>query len=160
MARYKIDAGKEIETVTPAELRGELSAWMVDAAKGLRIVGIQAQGTANATTGAVRVGGHVTLGGGKLGPRVGFVWAVQRLAVRIGDAPAAYSLYVNASNPQNLVRDVSGAANGYCGFGKSELVLLQDDALVISGVGAASDNVFITGSAIEAPVGLLYKLLG
>jgi hypothetical protein len=160
MATFKIDAGKQIETVTPAELEGSLKAWMVDAAKGLRIVQIQAQGTANATTGAVRVGGHVTLTGGKVGPKAGFVWAVQRLAVRIADTPAAYNLYINANNPNNFVRDVSGAMNGYCSFGKSELVLLQDDALVFTANADAGAVVSITGAAIEAPVGLLYKLLG
>ncbi len=158
MAEFKMTAGGKFETLTRDELDASLKTWMVESVKGMRPIRFDAQGAATAA--AVTMGGATTLTGGRLGPEVGYVWAVQRLAVRVEGQPGAFSVYVNAANPANLVRDVNALANGYAGFGRDELLLSGSDTLVIQGSTAGESGLItVSGAAVEMPVGLLWKWL-
>ena len=158
MAEFVMSAGKKFETLTKAELDASLRAWMVEAVKGMRPIRFDAQGTGTAA--AVTLGGATTLTGGRLGPEPGYVWAVQRLAVRVEGVPGAYSVYVNQLDAAHLVRDVNAAANGYARFGRDELLLGGGDTLVVQGSTAGESGlVTVSGAAVEMPVGLLWKWL-
>lgn len=156
MAKCKLSAGQEIETITPGELRALLREWQVDVAKGLRPILFDAQGTATAG-GAIELGGAATLVGGTLGPRPAFWWAVTRLAVRVnGAAAGAFAVGLGSSH----VRDVPVAANGYAQFAAQELLVGNADTLTIAATGvAAAATVTVTGAAVEIPQALLWRWL-
>lgn len=160
MAEYKMTAGGTFHTLTQDELHSTLKQWQLDRIKGLRTVTISAQGTTDAS-GNLTLGGPFALTGGKLGPAAGYVWAVKRLAIRVnGLTNVAWSLYVNNPDANNLVRDQPNTGTGYVSFSDTELILNGDDTLCFgfTGVGA-NVSVSVSGQGIEAPIGLLWKLL-
>ena len=156
MPKFTMSAGKEFETLSKAELDASLKEWMIDVVKGIRPVNISSQGNAVAT--AVTLGGATSLTGGTLGPEAGYWWAVSRLAVRIDSVPAAFSLYRNATNPGDLIRDVPGEANGYAAFGPYELMIAGGDTLLIQANSLTETGLLtVSGQAVEIPNQLVWK---
>lgn len=158
MPKATMSAGKEFETLSKAELDASLKEWMIEAIKGIRPVAIMSQGTADAT-GSVVLGGATSVTGGTLGPREGYWWAVQRLAVRVDGVPAPYSVYRNTVAAGDLVRDVPGENYGYASFGPWELMLVGGESLVIqsNSLTASTGVLTVAGQAVEIPNGLLWK---
>ena len=154
---HTLSAGKQLDILTAKEMSALLREWMVDVARGARPVKISSQATADAA-GVIRVGGTLTPTGGTLGPNPGFWWAVTRLAVRVDGVPAAFSVFINEENPNNVVRDVLIGANGYAPFGAQELLVGNGDALLVKAAGTANTGVCtVTGCAVEFPEQLLWK---
>ena len=158
MPKATMSAGKEFETLSKAELDASLKEWMIEAIKGIRPVSISSQGNAD-SSGQVALGGAASLTGGTLGPREGFWWAVQRLAVRVDAVPAAFSIYRNQVAAGELVRDVPGEAYGYASFGPWELMLGGGDTLVVQtqSLVPTTGLVTVAGQAVEIPNGLVWK---
>jgi hypothetical protein len=157
--KQKFNAGAELDILTKRELSSALKEWMVDVAKGCRPIRINAQGVAG-SDGTVTIGGAATLTGGKLGPAPGFWWAITRIAVRVDQLPAAYSLYFNGPHVNSLVRDLDGTQNGYASFGAHECLVGNQDQLVIRATSlVAGSTVTASGAAVEIPSQLLWKWL-
>jgi hypothetical protein len=157
--RQKFQAGAELDILTPAEMSRLLREWMVDVARGARPVAISAAATAGADS-KITVGGSVTLTGGTMGPGAGFWWAVTRLAVRVDDVPAAYTIYTGEPHTSRLVRDVDASAGGYAAFGSHELLVGNSTPLAVRASGSStSSRATVTGCAIEFPESLLWKWL-
>ena len=158
MAKCRLSAGQEIETLTAGELRAVLREWQIDVAKGLRPITFSAQGTTDGT-GALELGGAKTLSGGQLGPQPAFWWAVDRLAIRVdGAAAGAFSVFHGQASGLTLVRDVPASANGYVSFNNRGLMVSGADSMVITLSGAgATKPVTVSGAAIEIPQALLWR---
>lgn len=160
MAEFKLTAGGVINTLTKEELDHSLKSFQIQNAVGARPVHFSAQGVVDGS-GALSIGGAVTLTGGTLGPGSGFYWVVNRLALRVNNAAqASFSIFINSAQPQSLVRDVISTANGYASFPTPDLVLNPDDSLVVTASGGTTGHVaVVTGQAIEVPATLLWKVL-
>lgn len=161
--KQKFNAGADLDVVSGSELRQAMSGlqdWMVSVAKGLRPVDIEGSAVADGT-GLIQVGGALTLSGGRLGPEAGFWWAVTRLAVRIDNVPAAFSLYLNHPGSNAVIRDVDATAGGYLPFGAHELLVGNSDTLYLRGSGSTpgTSRMTVTGQAIEIPQQLLWRWL-
>lgn len=156
--------GSEIDVLSTKDLQEAVKGWqqwMVDVARGVRPIRFNAQGDSDAN-GLIQVGGAVTLTGGRLGPDDGYSWAVCRLAVRVDGEPGAFSLYVGGAHTNSLIRDVTGDANGYVGFGAQECLLIGGEQLYLraSSEHLSTKNVCtVSGAAIEIPNQLMWKWL-
>lgn len=161
MAKFKIQAGAEIDVVTHKEMTDALghasTAWIQDLARGDRFRSIQGRTTIAAT--AVAVGGD-TDQQNSLGPSQGFVWSVRRLAIIAGTAAdvALLGLYRNSTGPGDTIIPV-GSLTAYRGFETNEVVLYPGDKLLLSGTGlAGTGQVVLTGQVRELPVSLAWRL--
>jgi hypothetical protein len=160
MAKFKIQAGAELDVLTHDELKTALSAftatWHQEVARGDRFRDIRATGTIAAT--AVSIGGDKDTGN-NLGPSAGFVWSVQRLAVVAGtvDDVAKLTLFKNDNGPGSQVKPVLATYNS---FGPRELVLYPGDVLLVENFSAlgGSGNITLTGSVREVPIALAWRL--
>jgi len=152
MAKFKIQAGAELDLLTPKELKDELAAamksWRAEMARGGVFKQLQLSGTTTA-------GGELLMGGDLVeqgaGPGPGFMWSVRRLNV-VGMADGdTVTLYINDANPRSAVRSFTAAAP-YYGFHPNELVLKSSDRLVVAGSSLPVTTEFVvTGGVKEVP---------
>lgn len=164
MAKVKIQAGAEIDTLNKTELDQALRTtsrdWFQQVARGDRYRRFSAKGTIAAA--AVSIGG-ADQADAVLGPAEGFVWAVQRVGVHgLTTYPAgtteAVRLYVNDEGPSSLVHP---ALLGYVDFGPQALILYPGDVLLLAAADlAATGTVTLTGQAREVPMPLAWRLGG
>lgn len=157
MAKFKINAGAEINVLDKDELRGELAharaSWVSEVAKGVRWKRASMWGTSDGA-GLVTIGES---GDNQLGPGEGFVWRIRRLSISGYDpvAPSLQSLalYQGSANASAIIVPKLGTYNT-----QMDEVLMPKDTLVVAGTAAISTKVWVTVQVTEAPVALLWRL--
>lgn len=157
MAKFKIQAGAEIDTCTKKEMEDAIAAastnWIGEVARGDRFRRFSAYG--DVLTNTITIGESPD---SRIGPDPGFVWAVRRIALSV--VPAAgdnIKLYHDSDNDSALIcTDITN----YLGFDQGELVLYPGDTLLIKGAYTASDGVrvWVTGQARELPISLAWRI--
>lgn len=154
--KFKINAGVDIETTTPAEVAGMLDSsqqsWFAEMARGLKHFEF-------VLTGAV-VGGVVDMADLDAGPRQGFVWAVRRLSVDRLNTADVLSVYRAPAAPSRFV-DVLTASRPSIKPASTGLVLHGGQSLQVTGTGLITEAVelVVTGEAVECPEFMIWKLL-
>lgn len=159
MARFKINAGVDIETATPHEISGMLDSqqqsWFAEMARGLKHFRFELAGAV--ATGAVDMADAGTQ------PRPGFVWAVRRLSVDqlgTGDALRVYRTPSGTpGDPQRFLYQLS-ATSPSVQPGSAGLILHGGEGLEVRGTGLVTTAavLVVTGEAIEAPEFMMWKL--
>jgi hypothetical protein len=154
--RFTVNAGVEIETVTPAELQEALTGWRAEVRRGVKTRHFSATTTATAGETFVIDG---TNGDDELGPRKDFVWKL--LSVAIGgngftQGTDAVSIFIGDATASRLV--ASGITRQHS-FAPN--YLMGGEVLGFTGAATADALGFVTvsGYAIEAPAELLSELL-
>lgn len=153
--KIKIQAGAELETLSPGELRDELTraraAWISEVSRGVRARRFSATGTSDA-------GGAITIGvvGDGVGPDTGMVWLLRRFSVQ-GYNPAGtdtLALYNGStSGSAVIVPKLQTWQTDMDEF------LMPGDRLVVAGTVAINTQVWITGQVQEAPASLLWRMM-
>lgn len=163
MAKFKIQAGADIEVVTPSELKKQLdalhAAWVADVTIGARWTRFSA--TATVASSAFELGGPSRPDDG-LGPAPGFIWDVRRVHVGGMDETDVAELYVNDANPSSLIGSTDDVV-GAMWLLDRQAVLYPGEALVVAGSSLSVANgsrITVTGMAQEIPVSLAWKLIG
>jgi hypothetical protein len=155
--KFKINAGVDIETATPAEVAGMLDSsqqsWFAEMARGVKHFRFGFTGAV--TTGAVDISSAQ-----QGGPNQGFVWAVQRLSVDslgTGDTLRVYRAPVQ----QNTFYGLLTATSPEIHFGSKGMILHGGEELEITGTGltTTATNLTVSGEAIELPEFMLWKFL-
>jgi hypothetical protein len=152
MAKFRIQAGAELDLLTPKEFKDELGAafksWREEMARGGVFKQLQLSGTTDAA-GALVMGGDLVEQGA--GPGPGFMWSVRRLYVYGMADGDTVTVYINDANPRSAVCPIT-AALPYRGFHPNELVLKGSDRLVIAGSSLPIATEFVvTGAVKEVP---------
>jgi len=160
MAKTKMTAGAEIETLTPPELAGHLDRftkhWYQEKARGVTTFRFDSTAT---VTGA----GALTVPATAqplIGPKAGFAWAVQCGRVQGLLSGDSLSIFRNSSSvPGNFVGQFTAGAP-VMPFGSKGLILRGDERLIIVGSSLmATGDVTVNFEGIEVPDPDLYKLL-
>jgi hypothetical protein len=154
--KTKITHGAEIETLTPAELKAGLTAttasWFQEMARGLS--------TARFTSTATISGAAVTFpppGETRIGPEVGFAWAVQRVSAYGLDSADVLQVFRNVAVPETYLGQITTASP--MTLGSKAVILRSDERLVITGTSlTATGTIAVNGEAVELPEMDLYKL--
>lgn len=120
MSKFKINAGGEIETVTPDELRRELRSWFSEVVRGVKFRQASAEGVA--------AGGVVTFE--LRGPDEGFMWAVTRMAAAGLGAGEDLQVYRNDVSDSQLIHPALVTVEV---FPPASLVLQAGEKLVVTG---------------------------
>lgn len=154
MAKFKLNAGAEFDTITAEEMRGVLAdamrSWAVETTRGVRFSRIIGQGTI--------ASGSVEIAGPALGPASGFVWDVRRLRVIGGAAADVFTVYVNSTDVSGEVCTTDDFTKRLMAFDE-QLVLYPGDVLHIKGTSlAGTGQVTVTGQVRELPVTLAWRL--
>lgn len=164
----KLAAGQTINTLTKDEFKDAMDTvtrdWFNQVSRGDRYRRFSGEGTVAA--GLLEIGGPSALDA-NLGPKDGFVWAVQRIAVKglttyAGDPSAAstepVALFLNDTGPSSLVHP---QITGYQAFGSYELILYPGDTLLVTGQSLTHTGIItLTGMAREVPLPLAWRLGG
>ena len=156
MAKFKIQAGAEIDVLTENEMRKGLkdfaASWMAETTRGDKY--------RRFSTFADISGAEVTIGAGaqpRIGPAEGFIWAVKRIALTNYDPSAeTLALYLNSTESSAVVHPSLVVYNA---FDSTQLVMYPGDTLVVYGSSLSSTGrVWLTGQARELPIGLAWRL--
>lgn len=160
MAKFKINAGAEIDVLTEKELSSALdkmsSSWMAEVTKGFkyrRFLGV-------ATIAAASV--SITEGQDNiLGPGAGLMWAVNSLVVGGLAVADSVDVLINDSDPVATFTRAAGTGNYVRqSFGQTDLVLNPNDYLSLVGSGlTAVGQVKLYGRCTELSRVLAYKLV-
>lgn len=154
MAKFKINAGAEIETATKKEVEEVVRAasinWIGEVSRGDRYKRFSTYGTILGNE--VQIGINSTQ---KIGPEAGFVWSVLRLAIS-----------VEASNVDLYINDISTSSLVYPDMPRyfnpavAEIVLYGGETLIWDVDHTADDGtpVWVTGQIRELPVSLAWRL--
>lgn len=158
--KVKIQAGAELDTISPEEMRKELElfgkSWFSEISKGDRYKRISASVQAD-SSGDFALGGSSALGG-YLGPAEGFIWSVKRLmlAEPFDDTTQTANLYINDASPASQVRTFTDA---YLPFTSDSLVLMPGETLLVTSVNVTASTYYtLTGQVHEMPLSLLWRL--
>jgi hypothetical protein len=154
MAKFKINAGAEIDTITKAELRDEMDRmrvnWVGEIARGIRTRRVSAFAD-------VTGGGTVTFGENgdqTISPADGFVWKVKRLSVTGYDPTTdTLALYHSSVSPSAVIHPDLDVHNVL------DEILNAGEKLVLSGTATANGRLWVTAQVWEAPHALAWKLL-
>lgn len=96
--KFPIQAGKDIETVTPDELRRELRSWFAEVVRGVRFRNVSGAGNLSAAGAAL-----ITIDG----PDEGFLWSITRMSLfgtSLAAAPAEWvSVFRNDVSGTTLI---------------------------------------------------------
>lgn len=159
MAKFRINAGAELETLTQPELDKSLSkftvAW-IDALKtGVRFRRFIVQGTADGT-------GALTMKG--VGPAESMVWSITRfnLANLATAGTVIVQAFINGTQDGDMVKGNFTTTNNSTAheFEGPGLVLRPGDLFLVTCSGlTASTPVTLTGNASEVPFNNAYALL-
>lgn len=148
--KIKLHAGAELETLTAAELRGELRAWSGEVLRGARFR--RRSWIGEGAGAALQIRGD--------GPAEGFVWAVTRLTVSgAGFDPLSQkvNVYLNEATPTQL----QYAELNYNAFpGDHGIIVEPGDALLfaVTGTVAAGAQVIVTATVKEVPALMQWAL--
>lgn len=155
MAKFKIQAGAEIDVLGKDELRAELdharSNWVGEVSRGIRWRRASMSGVSDGVTGVVLFGDRSE---SMLGPEEGFVWLVKRLSITSYDPTTqALALYQGAASSSAIIVPKLAAYQT-----QMDELLMPGDSLVISGTVAISTKIWATVQVKEAPIALLWRL--
>jgi hypothetical protein len=160
MAITKIQAGAEIDAVSPQELQTHLDRyiqdWYQEKARGVLTFRIDSTAT---VTGAGALSVPATAQP-PIGPKGGYAWAVQSGRVQGLLSGDSLSLFRNSSQtPGNFVGQLSAAAPAVT-FGSKGLILRGEEKLLVVGASLmATGDVTVNFEGVEVPDADLYKLL-
>lgn len=164
MAKFKMQAGATLDTLTQPELDRSLTrfitSWRKETTRGVNFRRLSRFGTADAS-GNVRIGGTDSAVPG-LGPEPGFVWSVSRLAVANLLGTAICTVSINNDDSSSLVRTGFTLANNalYHEFGGPGLILRPNDILLFTATGVtAGTPVVLTAQATEVPFNQAWELV-
>jgi hypothetical protein len=158
MAKTKLRAGEEIDTLSREELRQELSKQARD------LLQEQARGvsTFDFQDAAAVAGGLIVLPSGSslgYGPEAGFCWAVQRISVAGLATNDVVGIYRDAVVDKNFVGQVTSTSPVFKP-GSKGLILRGGQRLLLSGGSlAATGFISVNSEGIEIAETDLYKLL-
>lgn len=140
-----------------AALNNHTASWFKEMARGLKHMQLPVQlGSVSSNNVAIPA-----VGGEAVGPRPGFIWAVQRLSVTGLSTNDVLGVYRNSADPMNFVGTVT-AATPYTLFGDKGFLLKDGDRLVFANIGnlTATGQIVITGEFIECAEIDIWKLIG
>lgn len=158
MAKFKLTAGAEFDTLTKTELLEALQvkpSWVSETEHGIRFSRFTAQQIP--ASNAVDFGGAASQGE-LLGPQPGFIWDIRRLRLIGLHTADSVAIYQNDPNPSSQI-DVSSSSNRTL-YWSEQVILYPGDALriVATGLNATTTLVTITGMVREVPVTLAWRL--
>ncbi len=157
MAKFKLMAGGDIETLTSKEIQPMLDqllvSWRTEMLRSGKYRPFYAQTTVSAGTADIRTGGDNTLG-----PSPGMVWSVKSITVAGLASGDFLTLYSHSDPICNLPYPTAGNL-AYQRFGSNELVLTSGGTLRLSGSGlTATGQINVYGRCYEVPYELLSRL--
>lgn len=161
MAKFKIQAGAEVDMISSQEMRDALKdlqmSWMTELAIGTRYTRFSAQATiANA---ALDMGGSGP-GGQQLGPPPGFIWDVRRLRLTGLNSSDVVVVTINDDQPSSRIA-TTGDTTGKLFLWAEQVILYPGEVLRITGSSLAATGVITaSGQARELPVSLAWRLGG
>lgn len=158
MAKTKLAAGQEIETLTPAELEKHLDAQTRDSFREMArgVSTFQVKDSALISTAIATFPTGTSEG---YGPDTGFAWAVTRLSVNNLATADVVKIYRDAVADGNYVGQVTGA-NPVAQFGTKGLILRGGQGIILRGTGlTATGYLYLTGEGMEIAETDIYKLL-
>lgn len=158
MARHTITNGGTFEVLNRAELTAALDKqtidWFQEQARGLSTARFDGQAVVASAAVTIPAAGSPN----RLGPKMGFAWAVQRVTavgLLTGDT---LGVYRSALTPHNFLGVLTPTTSLH--IGSKSIILRSDENLVITGNSlSATGDIVITGEAIEVPETDLFKLL-
>ncbi len=133
------------------------ASWFREMARGLKHMQLPVQlGTVvsqNATIPGV--------GGEAVGPRPGFVWAIQRLSITGLATNDVIGIYRNTADPMNYLGQLTSTTTTVYP-GDKGLLLKDGDRLVLQNIGnlAATGQLVVTGEFIECAEIDIWKIIG
>lgn len=165
MAIVEMKPGAKFDFLDHGQLTSALSnhtaSWFREMARGLKHMQLPVQlGTVGDTAVAIPAAG-----GEAVGPRPGFVWAVQRIGVQglvsTGGVNDVLGIYRNSVDPMNYVAQVD-ASSPFVLFGDKGFILKEGDRLVFANIGAleTTSQIVVTGEFIECAEIDIWKLIG
>lgn len=156
--KAKIEAGVELDFLSPGEARAIFADWIEEIRRGVRFVRRSMQGTVDGT-GALGIGIGFTPDGDSMGPEGSLVWGLTRISVRGLTANQKIAVFVNDVQPSSFVGFIQ-EAKGHETFSPTALMLNPQDRLIVTGTGlTAAAVVAVTIQAVEVPVQLAWQLL-
>lgn len=163
--KMKLQAGMEIDMITPAEMSAALEAdrkaWQGEIARGIDFKDIALTGVKNGAVWSLDLSNVLQQQRRDMGPSAGFVWSITRLYVSGTGVVAGtdlFSIYTDEVSATKLV--ASGLTRGK-EWNLGGLVLAESRTLAFSGAatGAGSD-IWVAGQAVQMPRQLMWQLLG
>lgn len=147
--KQPIQAGGQIETLTPGEFREELPRalrnWFAEVVRGVRFRPLYGTAPAGATL-TIEING----------PDEGFMWSVTRLAVDgLGAATEFVSVYRNEVSPSTLIHPELRTVEFIT---SPSLVLQPGEKLIIVGSALAAGPYVVTAAVKEVPVSMAWLL--
>lgn len=165
MAKFKLQAGAEIDVITAKEMKAALTearrSWMQEMATGVTFPRIMASGT---IAGAACDFGADGPASDALMPAPGFLWDVRRLRINglAANETGVISIYLNDASPSSLICSTADLAAGVRLFTFAEqLIVSPGEALRVVGTSLTSTGtVTLTGQVRELPITLGWRLGG
>jgi hypothetical protein len=149
MAKVKIQAGAEIDTLNKREMEGILRDWMTEAIRGVKYP---------------LISGNAAIVGAALsitipGPLPGYLWSIKRLQVTGLSGTDTVTLGLNDAGPMKSVQAAIAGPAWYAHWGSNVLVVEGGNHLIISGSSLASTGqVYVSGQVKEVPATLAWQL--
>lgn len=160
MAKFKIQAGAEIDLISKKEMEEalkSLASWMVEASIGARYTRVHSTGLIAA--GSMDFGSEGSAGQ-ILAPPPGFIWDVRRLRITGLDAADVAKIHIGDANPSTLIATSADIA-GDCFLWAEQVILYPGDSLRIVGSGlTATGTITAAGMVRELPMSLAWRLGG
>lgn len=155
MAKFKLMAGGEINTLTKEEieplLSGIMASWRTEILRAGKYRTFYATAAVSSASVDIRHGGDNVLG-----PEPGMLWSIKSVTIAGLSSGDVTTLYSHSDQICNLIGPATGNLV-YQRFGSNELVLTSGGALRVSGSGlTATGNIVIYGRCYEIP----YELIG
>ena len=158
--KFKLQAGMELDLLTREELGEELDrsagSWRGELSRNVRFPRFSARTDVVGGVWAINPDSNTA---GKLGPKVGFIWSVMRLAVSGGGivlGTDVWRAFVGENAPSQFVDSSTRGMS----FNPGALVIRDGESLLFAGAGTgAGTDVTVVGQAIELPDFLAWQLL-
>ena len=159
--KFKLQAGMDLDLLTRQELGEELDrsagSWRQELSRNVRFPRFSAR---TDVAGGVWTINPDSSTAGKLGPRVGFIWSVMRLAVSGGGIVLGTDVW-RAFVGENAASQFIDSSLRGMNFNPGALVVRDGESLLFTGVGTGvgATDVTVVGQAIELPDFLAWQLL-
>lgn len=158
MANYKLGAGTSVDLLNRKELSEELDKqtrdWYQERARGLTTTTFNSVQTVASSAVSIPSNSEPIIG-----PRPGFAWAVQRIAVQGLTTNDIIKVYKNIVTDVRFVDQMTFTKNAIYP-GSKGLLLHGGDKLIFVGASlTATGDISVNGETIELPELDLYKIL-